>query len=62
MKRLFTVSILLLFIGCASNTVNTEPPEPIEPSEGAISVNQVVEASCGQCQFGMTEKSGCDLA
>lgn len=23
---------------------------------------QVVEASCGQCQFGMTSKKGCDLA
>ena len=23
---------------------------------------QVVEAACGQCQFNMTEKSGCDLA
>ena len=80
MKKLFTVSILLLFIGCASNTVNTETPEPVEPteyvvptepkgpvepkesSEGAMSVNQVVEASCGQCQFGMTEELGCDLA
>ncbi len=23
---------------------------------------QIVEVSCGQCQFGMTEKQGCDLA
>ena len=23
---------------------------------------QIVEAACGQCQFNMTEKSGCDLA
>jgi len=23
---------------------------------------QIVFASCGQCQFNMTEKSGCDLA
>ncbi len=23
---------------------------------------QIVEASCGQCQFGMKEKRGCDLA
>ena len=36
MKRLFTVSILLLFIGCASNTVNTKPPEPIEPTEYVV--------------------------
>ena len=98
MKKIFTISILLLFIGCATKTVNTEPHEPIEPaeyaeptepkkpvepkelSEGTIpempqitnktesqigkdmSINQVVEAACGQCQFEMTEKSGCDLA
>ena len=24
--------------------------------------SQVVEASCGQCQFGMKDKKGCDLA
>lgn len=23
---------------------------------------QIVEVSCGQCQFGMNEKKGCDLA
>jgi len=23
---------------------------------------QIVEAACGQCQFNMTENSGCDLA
>ncbi len=23
---------------------------------------QIVDAACGQCQFNMTEKSGCDLA
>jgi hypothetical protein len=23
---------------------------------------QIVEAACGQCQFGMTDKKGCDLA
>ena len=109
MKKIFTISILLLFIGCATKTVNTEPHEPVEHaeyveptepkepvepkelSEGTIpemptipdvqipempqitnktesqtgkdmSINQVVEAACGQCQFEMTEKSGCDLA
>lgn len=24
--------------------------------------DKIVEASCGQCQFGMTSKKGCDLA
>ena len=103
MKKIFTISILLLFIGCATKTVNTEPHEPVEHaeyveptepkepvepkelSEGTIpdvqipeipqilnktesqkgkdmSIDQVVEAACGQCQFEMTEKSGCDLA
>ena len=80
MKRMFIVSILLLLIGCASNAVNTEPPELIKPTEyvvptepkepgepkgptgAAMSVNQVVEAACGQYQFEMTENSGCDLA
>ena len=45
--------------------VPTEPKEPGEPKEPlgvAMSVNQVVEAACGQCQFEMTENSGCDLA
>ena len=38
-------------------------PAKIDSSKGNnISINQVVEASCGQCQFNMTEKSGCDLA
>ncbi len=32
------------------------------PKGNNISINQVVEAACGQCQFKMTEKSGCDLA
>ena len=27
-----------------------------------ILINQVVETACGQCQFGMREKAGCDLA
>jgi len=25
-------------------------------------ISQTVEASCGQCKFGMTSKKGCDLA
>ncbi|HEX8575750.1 MAG TPA: DUF6370 family protein [Flavobacterium sp.] len=28
----------------------------------AIQKKKVVEASCGQCQFGMNSKKGCDLA
>ena len=32
------------------------------PKGNNMSINQVVDAACGQCQFKMTEKSGCDLA
>ena len=32
------------------------------PRGNNMSINQVVEAACGQCQLGITEKSGCDLA
>ena len=38
------------------------PAKTDSPIENDISINQVVEAACGQCQFKMTEKSGCDLA
>jgi len=31
------------------------------PKGNNMSINQVVDAACGQCQFKMTEKSGCDL-
>ena len=38
------------------------PAKTDSPKGNNISINQVVEAACGQCQFRMTEKSGCDLA
>ena len=33
MKKIFTITILLLFISCATTTVNTKPPKPVEPTE-----------------------------
>ena len=40
-----------------------ELPAKTELQKGNnMSINQVAEAACGQCQLGMTEKSGCDLA
>ena len=52
---------------CANKTPNNaESLEPVNPTETQnakdISIHQVVEAACGQCQFGMTDKLGCDLA
>ena len=32
------------------------------PETNNMSLNQVVDAACGQCQFGITGKVGCDLA
>ena len=38
------------------------PAKTDSPKGKNISINQVVEAGCGQCQFRMAGKSGCDLA
>ena len=38
------------------------PAKTDSPKGNDTSINQVVKAACGQCQFRMTEKSGCDLA
>jgi hypothetical protein len=47
MKKI--ISILVLFV-CLSVTAQEKPK------------TQIVEAACGQCQFGMKSKGGCDLA
>ena len=38
------------------------PANTESPKGNNLSINQVVEAACGQCQFGITGKAGCDLA
>ena len=54
----FLIILLFVFIGCSTKTINnTEPHERKD-----ISIHQVVEAACGKCKFGMTEKLSCDLA
>lgn len=50
MKKLFTILLVT-----AAYSVNAQDKKD-KPK------TQIVEASCGQCQFGMTEKKGCDLA
>ena len=66
---MYKLLFILLFVltGCSTKTINlTESPEPGIPAESQkgedISINQVVEAACGKCKFGMTEKLGCSLA
>lgn len=46
--------IVLLLLTLVSLSVSAQDKKEIK--------NQVVEASCGQCNFGMTSKKGCDLA
>lgn len=46
MKKLITLCILLLVTACANPKSET----------------QIVELSCGQCQFGLTSEKGCSLA
>jgi hypothetical protein len=51
MKKLFLVVVFAF--GIATMTAQEKKQEP---------KMQIVEASCGQCQFGMKGKGGCDLA
>ena len=58
MKTLLTILLMGTFV-LSSNA-------QVKDSTKIKSVSQaeyiLVEASCGQCQFGMKSKSGCDLA
>lgn len=62
MRNLFVINslLVLLFLGCQTESAN----ETNETGDNSTTTNvsaQVVEASCGECQFGM-EGTGCDLA
>ncbi|MFM2358842.1 MAG: hypothetical protein RLY16_835 [Bacteroidota bacterium] len=59
MKKI-TVSILSLFLLQAYSTVVAQTTKPAATVNAAP--HKVVEAACGQCQFGLTSKKGCDLA
>lgn len=54
MKTFFTLLSVVLFTA-AANAQSKNLPDSTKKI-------QVVEASCGQCQFHMTGKKGCDLA
>ena len=38
------------------------PAKTESPKGNNMSINKVVEVACGQCQFGISGKAGCDLA
>ena len=50
MKKI--ISILALFVSIAVNAQDKKE----------TTKTQIVETACGQCQFGMKGKAGCDLA
>jgi len=54
MKTLITILSVVLFSFSANAQSESKTNDP--------SLVQVVEASCGQCNFGLTSKKGCDLA
>ena len=54
----YLIISLFVFNGCCTKAIHNTETQASED----ISSHQVVEAACGQCQFGMTEKVGCDLA
>lgn len=56
MKNIFLT--LFLFICIATNAQESSISEQAKQKPKT----QIVEASCGQCQFGMKDKKGCDLA
>lgn len=49
MKNLIIIALLFVSTTALAQEKNKQKP-------------QIVEVSCGQCKFGMTEKKGCDLA
>jgi hypothetical protein len=56
------LTCLLFLAGCQPNSlVSTDSPRTGTPVQNSHLDAQVVEASCGECQFKM-EGSGCDLA
>lgn len=55
MKQIITFAIAIFLGTAAFAQENTSAPDPKKKI-------LTVEASCGQCQFGMKDKRGCDLA
>lgn len=61
MKTLLLTLICFSFIAC--NSKNTDTGNNSSENTPNIEIKaQVVEASCGQCNFGLTGGNGCDLA
>ena len=67
MRQFFTgvlLSLILVFTGCQDQQAGSKAPVTSATKDSSDSVldGVVVEASCAQCQFGIKEPAGCDLA
>lgn len=61
MKQLFII-LCFLTIAC-NNKKDTTTKTDIKVKTEVLKIDtQIVEASCGQCKFGLTSQKGCDLA
>jgi hypothetical protein len=56
--KMFLLSVTLLAASLATSAQNDAKVSTPDPTKKI----EVVEASCGQCNFGMKERRGCDLA
>jgi len=59
MQKYLILSIVVLVFGCQQSEDKVEPEK--QPKAASELEVQIVEASCGQCQFDM-EGTSCDLA
>ena len=56
-----TLLMIVLLAGCQSQSVVEDDGQQREPANNIPAFGQVIDASCGQCQFDM-EGEGCTLA
>ena len=56
------LSIVFFLFALTINAQETSGKDKQSEAKKEKPKTQIVEASCGQCQFGMTEPKGCDLA
>ncbi len=56
------ISILLGFLSIFFVQVNAQKRTTKKIQIDSSKIEQIVEVSCGQCQFNMTTQEGCDLA
>ncbi len=58
-----TITALFLLLTCAFGfSQEKKTRSKVSAINKQEPKNRMVEASCGQCQFGITDKKGCDLA